>query len=66
MSKTTLNYIYNNLQLKMILFCCHLINRIFEHKHIENNLPYYFEYKKKHGSGKNERKLDVGNFLRWL
>lgn len=44
------------LQVKLELFCCHLINRIFEAKHLEANFPTY------EGRRKFEHKL----FLKWI
>lgn len=43
------------LQLKLELFCCHLINRVFEKEHIDLNFPNY------------KRKLfEHKSFMKWI
>jgi hypothetical protein len=42
------------LKIKLELFCCHLINRIFETKHIEVNFATY------------KKRLEHKGFLRWI
>ena len=44
------------LQVKLELFCCHLINRIFEAKHLEANFPTY----------EGRRKFEHKSFLKWI
>lgn len=44
------------LRIKLELFCCHLINRIFEVKHLETNFPTY----------EGRRKFEHNSFLQWI
>ena len=52
-------------QIRLRLFCCHLINRVFEQKTINSNLAYYFNWKKR-SQNENIRTFDCLSFRKWL
>lgn len=52
-------------QLKLRIFCCHLINRVFKMEWKRETFPYFMEWAKelKKGSKKN---FDFGLFEKWI
>lgn len=49
----------------MRLFCCHMINRIFERKDLPKSFPYYFDWLKSEKIS-YPHSFDFVYFKRWI
>lgn len=52
-------------KIKLRLFCCHMINRIFDQNEIDSNFEYYIRWLKGIQQDTNS-KFDFRNFKRWV
>jgi hypothetical protein len=61
-NKTIESHLKN--KIKMRLFCCHMINRIFDPTEIETNFQYYIKWLVRNGLP--YERFDFVNFKKWI
>lgn len=52
-------------KIKIRLFCCHMINRVFDRAEMDTNFEYYARWIKSNGLD-GSGKYDFANFKRWI
>lgn len=53
-------------KIKLRLFCCHMINRIFDQNELELNFEGYVRWLKNSSEALSSSKFDFRNFKKWV
>lgn len=53
-------------KIKLRLFCCHMVNRIFDQNELELNFEYYTRWLKGSTEAPSQSKFDFRNFKKWV